>query len=283
MKNQKATKKTTLNEEKKWPGYYNLILINANNSLKNKPPSSKYILNNYNYKEAIKYDQRDFWRIFYICILNKEIIINTFFFSSPLEIQTLRLSLFIFTFSCDFALNALFYLNENISEKYHYKGESLYLFILINNLTITAFSTIISYLIVKFLNCLTNSQDSIEQLFRNEEKKMRKNREYKVSRKKKNIIYSNLLKIYKYLKIKIVLYIIIEFSIMLFFFYFITAFCEVYTETQLSWLYDSIVSSLISIIFELLISLIISVMYVTSIRIKIKIIYDIVLFLYRLG
>ena len=218
-----------LNKEKKWPGYYNLILINANNSLKNKPPSSKYILNNYNYKEAIKYDERDFWRIFYICILHKEIIINTFFFSSPLEIQNLRLSLFIFTFSCDFALNALFYLNENISEKYHYKGESLYLFILINNLTITAFSTIISYLIVKFLNCLTNSQDSIEQLFRNEEKKMRKNREYKVSRKKKNIIYSNLLKIYKFLKIKIVLYIIIEFSIMLFFFYFITAFCEVYT------------------------------------------------------
>ena len=281
----KAKKKNyiKLNQEKKFPGYYNLIYINANNSLKKKPPESKYILDNYNYEQAIKYDSRDFWRIYYICLLYKENILNTFFFKSPLEIQPLRLSLFIFTYSCDFALNALFYLNGKISDKYHYEGESLYLYIFVNNLTITIFSTVFSYLIVKLLYMLTNSKYSIQNLFRNEENLLRKNKKYKVDNNKKKIISTNISKIYKNLKIKIIVYIIIEFLFMLFFFYFITAFCEVYKETQLSWLYDSFISFLFSILLELLISFFISLIYVDSIRMKIQFLYNIILFLYRLG
>ena len=91
-----------LNKEKNCPGYYNLIHINAKNTLtKMKPPESKYILNNYYYELAIKYETRQFWRIVYICLLSKENILNTFFFKSPLESQPLRLSLFIFTYSSD--------------------------------------------------------------------------------------------------------------------------------------------------------------------------------------
>ena len=72
-------KNIDLNKEKKFPGYYNLIQIDANNYLNNKPPESKYILDNYNYEEAIKYETRDFWRIYFICLLSKENILNTFF------------------------------------------------------------------------------------------------------------------------------------------------------------------------------------------------------------
>ena len=282
----KKTKKkniTIFNQEKNFPGYYNLIYINANNSLKNRPPESKYILDNYNYEQAIKYDSRDFWRIYYICLLYKENILNTFFFKSPLEIQPLRLSLFIFTYSCDFALNALFYLNGKISDKYHYEGESLYLYIFVNNITITIFSTVFSYLIVKLLYMLTNSKYSIQNLFRSEENLLRKNKKYKVNSDKKKIISTSLSKLYKNLKIKIVVYIIIEFLFMPFFFYFITAFCEVYKDTQLSWLYDSFISFLFSILLELLISFFISFIYVSSIKMKIQFLYNIILFLYRLG
>jgi hypothetical protein len=130
---------TKLNKEGKFPGYYNLIQINANNSLKNKPPKSLYILDNYSYEEAIKYETRDFWRIYFIFLLSKENILNTFFFKSPLESQQIRISIFILNYSCDFALNALFYFNEKISDKYHYEGDSLYLFTFLNNVTIYIF------------------------------------------------------------------------------------------------------------------------------------------------
>ena len=273
-----------LNKEQNFPGYYNLIYINANNILKKKaPPESKYILNNYNYEEAIKYETRDFWRIYFICLLSKENILNTFFFKSPLEIKSLNLSLFIFTYSSDFAMNALFYFNDNISDKYHYEGDSLYYFIFVNNITISVFSTVFSYLLVKLLNVLTNSKYSIESLFREEERKMRKNKNYIVNKSTKKIIYNNLLKIYKYMKIKIICYIVIEFSIMIFFLYFITAFCEVYKDTQNSWLFDSFISFLLSILFELIISFLISILYILAMKTKIQFLYNLVMFLYKIG
>ena len=85
------------------------------------------------------------------------------------------------------------------------------------------------------------------------------------------------------MKIKIIFYIIIEFLLMIFFLYFVTAFCEVYKDTQLSWLYDSFISFILSIPIELLISFVISLLYIVSIRMKIKFLYNFVLFLYGLG
>ena len=274
---------SALNKEKNCPGYYNLIQINANNCLKNKPPESKYILDNYNYEEAIKYDQRNIWRIYYIMILSKDNILNTFCFKSPLELQSLRLSIFIFSNACDLALNSLFYYDSKISEKYHYEGDSLYLFILINNITVTISSFAFSYLLIKCLNLLTNSKDRIESVFRREEQIMRKNKKYYVDSNQKRIIYATLLKTFKFLKIKILIYIIIEFLLLLFFFYYITAFCEVYKETQMSWIYDSFISFIFSIIFELIVSFFISLLYEASIKYKIKSFYMISMILYELG
>ena len=257
--------------------------MNPNNRTKTKPPESLYILDNYYYEQAIIYDIREFWRILFIYLLSKENILNTFFFHSPLEVQPLRISIFIFTYSCDFALNALFYINENISDKYHYDGDSLYLYLFVNNIVIIIFSTVFSYVIVKVLNCLTNSKESIKEIFRNEEIAMKNNKKYKLDKGKKKIIENNILEIFKNLKIKIVFYIIIEFLIMLFFFYFITAFCEVYKDTQFSLLYDSFISFLISILLEVLISFIVSILYITSLRIKLRCLYNIAMLSYKLG
>ena len=84
---------------------------------------SKNMLNYYNYENAIKHDKRSFCRIYYISLVHKQNILNIFLIKSPLEIKALQLSLLIFNYSCDIALNALFYFNKNISDKYHYQGE----------------------------------------------------------------------------------------------------------------------------------------------------------------
>jgi hypothetical protein len=198
-------------------------------------------------------------------------------------VQSLRLSLFIFSYTCDLALNAFFYLNQNISDKYHYQGDNLYFFTLLNNLTISISSTIFTYVLVKTLNCLNNSKDSIENLFRYHENIMRKDKKYKVSNDDIIKIYKNLDSIYRKLKIKIVFYIIIEFLLLLFFFYYITAFCEVYKNTQISWLSDSLVSFLMSILFEIAMSFLVASFYMISITYRFKYLYAIVMFFYNLG
>ena len=127
--------------------------------------------------------------IFGIFFLLYENILNAFLFKCPLEIQPLRISLFIFIYSCDFALNAVFYFNTNTFDKYHYNGDSLYYFIFLNNITISIFSTVSSYLLIKLLKLLTNSKYLIESLFKEEEKKMRNNKKSFVNNiKKTNII-----------------------------------------------------------------------------------------------
>ena len=50
------------------------------------PPNSNFILDIFDYEVAIKYDKRNFWRLFYICILAKENIINIMFFKTPLDL-----------------------------------------------------------------------------------------------------------------------------------------------------------------------------------------------------
>ena len=69
---------------------------------------------------------------------------------------------------------------------------------------------------------------------------------------------------------------------MLFFLYFITAFCEVYRDTQMSLLYDSFISFILSIPLELLISFFVSLIYIAAIKLQMQFLYNIALFSYRL-
>ena len=78
------------------------------------------------------------------------------------------------------------------------------------------------------------------------------------------------------MRIKIIIFFIIELLLQLFFFYFTTAFCEVYKNTQIPWIIDCMISFIISIIAEILFSFIISILYLCSVKEKNKFIYNIV-------
>ena len=194
---------------------YVLIQINANNSPCNEPPESNFYLTNYDYEEAIKYDKRSFWRIYYICLLTKENILNILLIKSPLELFPLRISVFLFTYSCDLAFNTLFYFNSNISDRYHYEGQSLFWFSLFNNIMISIISMVSSFSLCVLLQFLTNSKENVEEIFRGEEKKMRKSSSYFVSRIQKKNILMEIYEINKKLKIKINFYYCCFFIILL--------------------------------------------------------------------
>ena len=262
---------------------YFMIQINANNSKDNKPPESKLYLNNYDFEEALQYDKRTFWSIYYICLLAKENILNLLYIKSPLELKSLRLCIFVFMYSCDLTFNTLFYFNSNISDRYHYEGKSLFWFSLLNNLSITIISSILSFFLSITLDFLTNSKEDIEEIFRKEEKKMRKDSKYIVSKVTKREILMNIYDIIKILKIKIFFFIIIECTLLLFFFYFVTAFCEVYQKTQISWLCDSFASFILSFPIEFLLAFLYALFYKISLVKKSSLLYKIVMVMYNLS
>ena len=68
---------------------------------------------------------------------------------------------------------------------------------------------------------------------------------------------------------------------MIFFWYFVTAFCHVYNSTQISWLLDSFLSILFTGIIELLISFGLAKLYRIAIAGEIHCLYKILMFLYN--
>jgi len=199
VKNNKV--KTNYDNESQKIDNFGIIKINLNEKIKDYyPEDSKQTLHNYTFEEAIQYDRRNIFRIFYIYLLYKQIIFHTFLLKSPLEIFSLRFTLFIFMLCCDLALNSLFYFNDNISKKYHY-AKNLFLFAFSDNITIIIYSTLVSYVLITLLTKLSNSSNAIRKIFRKEEKNLRIKKNYKIDLKRKEKIFSEILNVFKNIKL----------------------------------------------------------------------------------
>ena len=258
---------------------FNLININLNNIKEYTPKNSLRILNNYTFEEAIEYDMRSICEIFYIFLLSKQAAFHAILYRSPLESFHLRFCLLIFIISSDLALNAFFYLDDKISEKYKY-AKNLFLFAFSSNITIILLSTLIGFIFMTLFTNLSNSTNTIRDIFRNEEEKIKKDKNYKVSEKRKEEILKEIEKILSKHKSKVIVLISIDVLLMLFFWYYVTAFCSVYSSTQISWLLDSFLSILSRLVIELLFSLGFAKLYRMSVEANSTCLYKFVIFFY---
>ena len=261
--------------------HLNLININVNEVKKKTyiPNISEQILNIYSFKEAIEYDKRSFFTIYYIFLIAKQVIMHAVFFRSPIEPLPIRLSLLKFMLGCDLALNAIFYTDDKVSEKYN-STKSAITFAFTNNLSVLLLSTLIGYVMFIFLANLNNSTNQIRNLFKEEEDKLKSNPKYTVSLLRKKEIVCEVKRIMRNHKIKIIIFYIVEYACMIFFWYYVTIFCNIYKKTQLSWLLDSLLTIIIRIMIDFLLNIILALFYKLSIWIKSSCLYRVMIFLY---
>ena len=259
----------------------NLMNINVNDIKKQTyiPNISKQILNIYNFQEAIKYDKRSFFTIYYIFLIAKQVIMHAFFYKSPIEPLPIRLSLLKFMLGCDLALNAIFYTDNKVSEKYN-STKSVLTFAFTNNLIVILVSTLIGYVLFIFLANMNNSTNEIRNLFRDEEEKIKNNKKYTVSLQRKKEIICEIKRIMKKYKIKVIIFYIVEFLCMIFFWYYVTIFCYTYKKTQLSWLIDCLITVIFRIIIDFLINIILALLYICSVSLKNKCLFRVIIFFY---
>ena len=258
---------------------FGLIKKSINHNDKYISHESNQTLHNYTFKEAVKYDQRSLFRIYYIYLLSKQIIFHTFFQKSPLELFPLRICHLIFMISTDLSLNALLFLKDNISKKYRYT-KSLFLFAFSDNITVIIYSTLLCFVLMTLLSKLSSSTSGIRKIFTKEEEKIEKKKKYKIDEKRKKEIFYEVEGVLKKLKIKIIILISIQMILMLLFWYYTTAFCHVYKSTQKIWLWDSFLSIVSRMIIELLFAILFAKLYLISIQSSVYCIYRIVLFIY---
>ena len=105
-----------------------------------------YELNSLDYQKALEIDKRKYLEYYISLIKRKQIIIFTFYTNDDYNSKIIKISLFLFSFSIYFTINALFFNDSTMHNIYEAKGSYNFIY----QIPIILYSTIISAIIKKF-------------------------------------------------------------------------------------------------------------------------------------
>jgi len=208
-------------------------------------------LNKLEYKKAILLDKRTYWQYYCSLLKKKHLILFTFLPTNDYNVMSLKVSLFLVSFSLYLNVNAFFFNDDTMHKIYEENG----VFNIIAQIPKILYSSLISSFINMILKALSLSERDILKI--KEEKSM-----VRTVKKSK--------KIEKCIRIKFVFFFLISLILMSFFWYFISCFCAVYINTQAILFKDSLISFGISMVYPIGINLIPGIFRIPSLRAKNK-------------
>ena len=194
---------------------------------------SDYELNELEYKEAIEHDKRSFFKYYWSLIRREHLIIHTFFAYDDYNILSLKLSKCVFSCALDFALNVVFFFDETMSKIYLDYGK----YNIIAQIPQALYTTIISEAIDVLLRYLCLTEKDMYRIKQIKEKKNLKD------------INKKIFKILRCIKLKFFGYFVFTTVFLVFFWYFVSAFCAVYKNTQIILFKDSFLSLFLSLLY----------------------------------
>ena len=203
-------------------------------------------LNELPYTLAIIKDKRDIFQIFISLIINKLKIIHLIF--GNIEVKIILVYEYILTLLLKFFFNALLYSDEIVSHKYHNNGRLDF----IVSIVLSLLSNIITSIIIFYINISNVIEEKLELIIEI------KNRKY--------FYVKNIIKFFKYIKLKFLIHIIIEIIIIPFVFYYLILFYIIYSKSTNSL----IINYLTSIVEDIIISILISIIIVLNRKIGIN-------------
>ena len=185
-------------------------------------------LNNLEYLDACKYDTRPFHKTYFSVLLREHIILLTFFAWNDYNLFYVKIERLLVLICTQMTMNGLFFSDEsmkkaNKSDDYNF----------VQQLPKIIFSLIATHLIEVAL-CYFSMTDTV--YYRIKELAKDKNNDEKI------IDEINCM------KRKIIAFYVITFLLFLFYWYFISAFCAVYQNTQKTFLLDSLISIIVQFI-----------------------------------
>ena len=187
-------------------------------------------LNNLSYEVAKILDKRTFFQYYYSLIKKKQLILFAFFPVNDYNLITIKISLLILSFSLYFTINGFFFSDSTMNKINQDKGT----YNIIYQIPIIVYSILITAMINFMLKSLSISSGPILKI------KLEKNfvRCQELSNDTE-----------KFLKIKLAIFFIFSFLLMMFFWYYISCFCAVYKNTQMILIKDTLISFGLSMIY----------------------------------
>ena len=179
------------------------------------------------FETAILIDHRNFLETYKELILSKHIFF-CLIWNKGILLKQIKFSVFVINTATDFFFNAFFYSDEYIAQSFSQEGELEYLVTLPKSIVSFLATALFSY----FLEYLTSSKFLV-MLVRSEFKEK---------------FFSQCNSFINMLQCKIKVYISISIFIMCFFWYYVSAFCAVYQNSQISWITSTFLSFGLSIV-----------------------------------
>ena len=227
---------TTTNSERQ----QDQVTVRSKSSDKNVFPlkylKTKYViyneieLNGMDYEDAIIYDKRPFLQVYWSMLKSKQLILFTFFNNGDYNLITIKICLFLFSFSLSFAVNAMFFDDDSMHKIYEDNGG----FDFIYQIPQVIYSTVVSSIAQFLIEFLSLSREDILQI--------------KAADKMQDI-FSDAKKKYRCLVIKFHLFFLVLFIFNFGFWYLVACFCAVYKNTQMPLIKDTVVSFVLGLFY----------------------------------
>ena len=196
-----------------------------------------YELNEMSYEDALKNDKRLYFNYYLSLLKMKQLLLFTFCTHNDYNSNTIKIILFLFSFTLYYTINALFF-NDSTMHKI-YEDDGIYNFAYQINAIV--YSSIISIVITSLIKFLSLSEQNILKIKKIDNKENFNKEIYK-------IIHN--------LKIKFIIFFILNFVFLLFFWFYLVCFCAVYKNTQIYLIKDTLISLLLTLLYPIFLNLI---------------------------
>ena len=183
-----------------------------------------YELNKLEYEDALVLDKRNFIQMYWSVLKREHIIIFTFFFHNDFNLYYAKNAKFIFLLATDMVMNVFFFSDETMNKLYLSYGK----YDFVQQIPQIIYSKILSNLIEVILCYFMLTDKHYYQI-------------KVLSKSDKKQIFD----IIKCARTKLKIFFIFTFILFLFYWYVVTAFCAVYVNTQIAFIKDSLLSSVL--------------------------------------
>ena len=217
----------------------NISKLNNNNNILDTNPKNDNVLDNFelndlDYDEACELDKRGFCMTYWSVLLREHILLFTFLKCNDYNLFNIKIIRFLTLLCIEMTFNGLFFVHESMHRKYVNKED----FTFVQKIPQLLFTLIVSH-IIEVILCFMGMTDS--HLYKIKE----------LSNSQKN--GEQVINIIEKMKHRLIGYFIFTFLLFAFNWYFISAFCAVYQNTQIIFLRDTVISFLTSMIDPFLI------------------------------
>ena len=199
-------------------------------------------LDDLEYDDAIKFDKRTFCEFFSERLLEKQIIMNTFYHKENLKPKSIKIILFLLNIDLYFVINGFFYNEEYLSKLFNSNEEETFFSYITRSFNNFVYATLVGVIIGIIIDCIFIEESKVKRIFLREKGNPVQLR-YEISITTKSI------------KKRYIIFIILCFFISIISWYYVSCFNHVYPGVKMEWIKSSITIIIIMQILSILVVL----------------------------